>query len=301
MTSAKMHADEVDIGVPLVERLIAAQFPQWADLPVTRVSSAGTDNAMYRLGDDMVVRLPRIPGAARQVDKEQRWLPHLAPHLPMPVPVPLGRGMPGEGFDMPWSVYRWLEGDDAFDQPITDLHHAALQLGGFVRAMHGIDAAGGPTSFRGGPVRTIEEYVRPALHSLGADGTIDGAMAAAAWESVLRLPQWEQGPVWVHSDLLPGNLLTRGGRISAVIDFGGVGTGDPACDMMVAWTLLDAESRDVFWAVAGVDDDTWSRGRGWALGWGLMTEHYYRVRNPVLATVGRRAIREALAEFTNTA
>ncbi|MFE5481218.1 aminoglycoside phosphotransferase family protein [Streptomyces sp. NPDC056527] len=288
--------------VDLVRRLIAAQFPQWAELPVAQVASAGTDNDMFRLGDAMVVRLPKTADNARSVVKEQRWLPHLAPHLPLPVPVPLGAGAPGEGFDSPWSVYGWLDGANAFDAPIGDLAHAAVELGRFGAALRGVDAADGPKSFRGGHVTEwTGDYIDRAVRDLGADGTVDGAAAAEAWESVLRLPQWDGAPVWVHGDLLPGNLLTREGRLSAVIDFGGVGTGDPACDMMAGWTLLTAETRPLYREAARVDDATWARGRGWALGWGLVTEHYYRDTNPVLAAVAHRSWTEALPEFASGA
>ncbi|WSU69696.1 aminoglycoside phosphotransferase family protein [Streptomyces sp. NBC_01102] len=300
MSTTKMHADEIDIDEPLVGRLIAAQFPQWAHLPVSKVASAGTDNAMYRLGDDMAVRLPRIPGAARQVDKEQRWLPHLGPHLPIAVPVPLGLGVPGEGFDLPWSVYGWLEGANLFDEPVTELADAAAELGRFVAALRKVDATGGPTSFRGGPVATRDTDVRAAIRDLGADGTVNADAATEAWESALRLPQWQGDPVWIHSDLLPGNMLASKGRLTAVIDFGGLGVGDPAVDVMVAWNLFTAETRGLFREAAEVDDDTWARGRGWALAFGLMAEHYYHVKNPVLASVGRRSMYEALADFHGT-
>ena len=296
MPQVRMHADEIDIDGPLVERLVAAQFPQWAHLPVTAVRSAGTDHAMFRLGDDMTVRLPRIPGAARQVGKEQRWLPYLAPHLTLPVPAPLGSGVPGHGYGLPWSVYRWLDGENLFDEPLPDLRDAAVELGRFVAELRRIDATGGPVSSRGGPVRTRDAEVRAAIRDLGADGTVDAGAATAAWEEVLRLPQWEGAPVWTHGDLLPGNLLARNGRLSAVIDFGVLGTGDPACDMMAAWTVLSGGARELFREAAGADDATWARGRGWALCFGLTADHYYRVRNPVLAAVGRRAASEALAD-----
>ncbi|MGW8883143.1 aminoglycoside phosphotransferase family protein [Streptomyces sp. NPDC055749] len=297
MTGTKMHADEVDIDAPLVGRLIAAQFPQWAHLPVTAVRSAGTDNAMYRLGDDMAVRLPRVPGAAGQVAKEQRWLPHLAPHLPLAVPVPLGLGRPDEGYEMPWSVFGWLEGENAHDTPLTDQPHAAVELGRFVTALRAVDATDGPPSFRGGPVSTRDPEVRAAIRDLGADGTVEADVATAAWESALRLPQWEGEPAWLHGDLLPVNVLARGGRLAAVIDFGAVGTGDPACDTMAAWTLLPAGSRGLFREAVEVDDATWARGRSWALAFGLMADHYYRVKNPVLAAVARHSAAEALDDF----
>ncbi|MGP3633412.1 aminoglycoside phosphotransferase family protein [Streptomyces sp. 24-1644] len=297
MTVTKMHADEVDIDAPLVGRLIAAQFPQWAHLPVTPVRSAGTDNAMYRLGEDMAVRLPRIPGAAGQVAKEQRWLPHLAPHLPLAVPVPLGLGGPGEGYALPWSVYAWLDGENVYDSPLTDEPEAAVRLGRFVAVLRTVDASGGPAGFRGGPVSSRETDVRAAIRDLGADGTVDADLATAAWESAVRLPQWEGEPVWLHGDLLPGNLLARDGRLTAVIDFGGLGTGDPACDTMAAWTLLSSGFRGLFREAVEVDDATWARGRSWALTFGLTAYHYYRVTNPVLAAVGRRAAGEALDDF----
>ncbi|MFI9271079.1 aminoglycoside phosphotransferase family protein [Kitasatospora sp. NPDC052896] len=300
MSSVKMHADEVEIDESLVGRLVAAQFPQWTDLPVTKVRSAGTDNAMYRLGTDLAVRLPRTPGSAEQIGKENRWLPHLAPHLPLAVPVPMGEGVPGEGYGFAWSVYRWLDGADLLDEPVVEPHDAAVELGRFVAALRRIDATDAPPSFRGGPVGARDDDVRAAIRDLAADGRVDADAATAAWEGVLRLPQWQGAPVWSHGDLLPGNLLGREGRLSAVIDFGGVGVGDPACDTMVAWTLLSAGSRDLFRESAGVDDATWARGRGWALCFGLTAEHYYRVTNPVLASVGHRAVAEALADHHRT-
>ncbi|MEU3724200.1 aminoglycoside phosphotransferase family protein [Streptomyces sp. NPDC031705] len=297
MPRMKMHADEVDADEALVARLVAAQFPRWAHLPVTEVRSAGTDNLMFRLGDDLAVRLPRIPGSAQQIDRELRWLPLLAPRVPLAVPVPVGRGVPGEGYGFGWAVYRWLDGENLFDEPPADLRTAAEDLGRFVAALRRVDTAGGPASFRGGYVGTADAEVRAAIRDLGADGTVDADAATALWEDALRLPRWQGPPVWLHGDLLPGNLLGRGGRLSAVIDFGCVGVGDPACDLMAAWTLLSAGTRGVFREEAGADDATWARARGWALRFGLTAEHYYRVRNPVLAEVGHRAAAEAVADF----
>ncbi|MCN9239583.1 aminoglycoside phosphotransferase family protein [Streptomyces sp. RY43-2] len=296
MPATKLHPDELDIDEALVRRLIAEQFPQWAGLPVREVPSAGTDNAMYRLGEDMVVRLPRQPGGARQVDKEQRWLPLLAPHLPLPVPVPLGRGAAAPGYGQSWSVLRWLDGANAYDAPLTEQADAAVELGRFVAALRRVDAAGGPPSWRGGPVAENDADVRAAVHDLGADGTVDGRAATALWEEVIRLPQWDGAPKWLHGDLLPGNLLTSAGRLTAVIDFGGLGVGDPAADTLAAWAVFSADTRNLFREAAEVDDATWARGRGWALCFGLMAEHYYQETNPVLAAVGHRAATEALAD-----
>ncbi|MFI8826856.1 aminoglycoside phosphotransferase family protein [Streptomyces sp. NPDC053431] len=286
------------VDAALVRRLVDAQFPRWAGLPVREVVSAGTDNAMFRLGDALVVRLPKADWAAGQAEKEQRWLPRIAPGLPLAVPVPVAAGVPGQGYGHAWSVYEWLDGRDAYAAPVADLAHAAVALGRFGAELRAVDATGGPRSFRGGPVTSWEDgAMSVALRDLGDDGTLDGELATAAWESVLWLPQWEGEPVWVHADLLPGNLLTRDGRLSAVIDFGGLGVGDPAVDAMPAWTLFTPETRPLFREAARVDDATWARGRGWALCWGIVTEHYYRGRNPVLAAVAHRTWREALAEY----
>lgn len=298
----KMHADELHIDETLVARLIQEQFPRWAHLPVTRVASAGTDNAMYRLGNDMVVRLPRLPGVAHQVDREHRWLPHLAPHLPITVPTPLAKGGPGAGYELPWGVYDWLDGANAYDAPLTDPREAAGELGRFVAALRKVDATDGPPSFRGDPVAKHDAYVRMAIRELGAAGMLDPALATAVWEETLRLPQWDAAPVWLHADLLPGNLLTSAGRLTAVIDFGGLGVGDPAADTIAAWAVFDATTREIFREAADVDDATWARGRGWAFCFGVMAEHYYgdtcgNGTNPVLAAVGRRAVSEVLAEY----
>ncbi|MFB7517698.1 phosphotransferase [Streptomyces sp. NPDC056144] len=293
-----MTTSGIATDTDLVRRLLAAQFPAWADLPVREVASAGTDNAMFRLGDDLVVRLPKADWAAGQSAMEHRWLPRLAPHLPLPVPAPLALGAPGEGFPLEWAVYAWLEGSDAFTAPIADLPHAAEQLGRFTAALRALDATGAPESFRGGTVMDWEEGATPgAIRTLAADGTVDAERATEAWESVRRLPQWEGAPVWIHADLLPGNVLTHEGRLSAVIDFGGLGTGDPAVDLLPAWSLLTPDTRPAFREAAEVDDTTWARGRGWALSWGLVTEAYYREKNPVLAAVAHRTWSQALPEF----
>ncbi|SRR6266536_675262 len=295
-----MGPDEVDIDGPLVGRLITKQFPQWTDLPIAKVRSAGIDNVIYRLGDDMAVRLPRIPSAAQDVDTEQRWLPQLAPQLPIAIPVPLGKGVPDEGFPYPWSVCRWLDGENAVDRPIVDLPDAAEQLGRFIAALQRCDATAAPPSARAKPVSTRDHDVRSAIRHLGADGTVDAAAATAAWETSLATPAWHGAPVWTHADLHPGNLLARQGRLAAVIDFGLLGIGDPACDMLPAWTLLTAQTRDLFRAQAKVDNATWTRGRGWGLRFGLGAMHVYRVTNPVLAAIGQHAITEAITDHQHT-
>jgi aminoglycoside phosphotransferase (APT) family kinase protein len=299
MPAGKMHVDEVDTDVSLVGRLLAAQFPRWADLAIEPVPSAGTDNALYRLGDDMAVRLPRIPVATGQVDKEHRWLPRLAPHLPLAIPVPLAKGTPGEGYPWRWSVYQWLDGEPATMERLADARQAATELAQFIAALQRIDPTGGPSPgphnfSRGVPLAMRDAPTRAAIASL--NGVLDLDAVTAAWGAALQAPAWRRPPVWIHGDLQSGNLLAVQGRLSAVIDFGGLGVGDPACDLIVAWNLLSAETRDVFRAALRVDDATWARGRGWALSVGLIALPYYQITNPVLAGISRRTIEEVLAD-----
>lgn len=294
-----MHADEVDTDTALVRRLLAAQFPQWASLPLAPVRSAGTDNAIYRLGDDLAVRLPRIHWATEHVDKEQQWLPRLAPLLPLAIPVPLAKGMPGAGYPWQWSVYRWLSGENATIDRLADPRRAAHDLAQFVAALHRIGPEGGPPASRGVPLVQRDAPTRAALAAL--HGVLDTDAATAAWEAALRAPVWQGPPVWVHGDLQSGNLLAVQGRLTAVIDFGLLGVGDPACDLIVAWNLFSADTRGVYRAALQVDDATWARGRGWALSVSLIALPYYQTTNPVLAAISRYAINEVLADHQRSA
>lgn len=296
MSSKKMHADEVDINPSLVQRLIATQFPQWADLLIQPVPSAGTDNAMYRLGNDKVVRLPRIEWAVKDVDKEHQWLPRLAPHLPVAIPIPLGKGVPAEGYPWHWSIYRWLKGENPTIDFITEPKSLATELAEFITRLQQIDSTGGPSAGRGVPLAMRDAPTRTAIKTLR--GMIDSDATTVAWDAALQSPAWSGSPVWVHGDLSPGNLLIVNGRLSAVIDFSGLGVGDPACDLIVAWNLLPADTRNFFRAALRVDDATWARGRGWALSIALIQLPYYRDTNPVLATNARHVIHEVLADHT---
>jgi aminoglycoside phosphotransferase (APT) family kinase protein len=290
----RMHANELDTDVSLVRRLLARQFPQWAELAIEPVESAGTDNALYRLGDNLVVRLPRIEWATGQAEKESRWLPLLAPHLPLPVSVPLAMGEPGEGYPWRWSVCRWLEGEAATADRVADLRRAATELARFITALQRIDPAGGPESRRGRPLATQDEPTRAAIAALA--GKVDTDAVTAAWEAALRAPAWHGPPVWAHGDLYDGNLLVRDGRLSGVIDFGVLGVGDPACELIVAWSLFAGESREAFRRALRVDDATWARGRGWALVVALHALPYYEATNPVMVANSRHRIGEVLAD-----
>ncbi|MGW0080272.1 aminoglycoside phosphotransferase family protein [Streptomyces sp. NPDC003393] len=280
------------LDVRLVHRLIAERFPRWAGLPLTAVASAGTSNVMYRLGEDMVVRLPRTAGSAADVAKEHTWLPRLAPLLPVAVPEPLGRGTPADGWPWPWSVYRWLEGENPVVAGLDDPGLLAEDLARFVAALHRIDPAGGPASYRAEPLAARDGVTREAVAALR--GTVDAAAVTAVWEEALRAPRPPGPPVWIHADLQPGNVLATGDRLSAVIDFGCLGLGDPAVDLIAAWYVLPAGAREVFRAALRADDATWTRGRGWALSIALIELRSYRDRNPYMATVARRVLHELL-------
>lgn len=289
----RMHADEPDIDESLVRRLIASQFPDWAGLPVAPVVPVGTSNAMYRLGEDLVVRLPRTAGAADDVEKEQRWLPRLAPSLPVPVPVPLGKGAPAEGYPWHWSVFRWLDGANPVLGEAVEPGLLAADLADFVTALHLIDPADGPPSFRSEPLAARDASTRAALAELHT--AVDTGAALVVWEAALRASAPTGPAVWIHSDLQPGNLLLADGRLSAVIDFGCMGLGDAAVDLIAAWYLLPAHARGIFRTALGADDAAWARGRGWALSTALGELRYYRHSNPAMAAIARHVIREVLA------
>ncbi|WP_406091248.1 aminoglycoside phosphotransferase family protein [Streptomyces sp. NBC_01013] len=293
MSAGKMHADEPETDDALVRRLITAQFPHWSGRPVERVA-AGTANAMYRLGADLVVRLPRTAGSADDTAKEHHWLPRLAPSLPVAIPVPLGAGVPGEGFPWPWSVYRWIGGNCPVVGDCAEAAPLARDLARFITALHRVDPTDGPPSYRSETLGTRDSAVRAALVDLSTE--IDTGAAARVWETALRAPAPTGPPVWIHADLQPGNMLTAHGRLTAVIDFGCLGLGDCAVDLIAAWYVLPAEARGLFRAAVEADDAAWARGIGWALSIALMELHYYRETNAYMADTGRHVIAEILAD-----
>jgi len=299
MSGKKLHADQLGSDVGLVQRLLASQFPQLADLPIKRVASSGTENAIYRIGDDMAGRLPLRPRQDDQIDKLDRWLPVLAPHLPLAIPQPLAKGEPGEGFACPWSVVRWLDGEEATLDRLADPVRAARQLAEFVRALVAIDATGGPApgkhNFqRGVPLADRGTSTRNAIAK--SEGLIDTAAVTEAWETDLNAPVWDKPPVWFHGDLASDNMLAVGGQLSAVIDWGGLGVGDPATELQPAWNLFRGESRNAYREAIGFDDATWARGRGLALSVAIGALPYYLETNPAMIRGSRSVIDEVLAD-----
>lgn len=286
-----MHADEVDTDSSLVRRLVAAQFPEWADLAVEAVFPRGTDNANYRLGDDKLVRLPRrevnVPGLA----KELEWLPRLAPVVPVAIPRPLASGEPAEGFPFPWAIYTWIEGTNALPEEVGP--GTGTALAGVIAALRDLDPANAPPGLRRGTLREQDAWVRQCLPKI-PDG-YDVEALAAAWDEVLDLPPWDGPPTWCHCDLDLRNLVFRDGSLSGVLDWGGAGLGDPASDTAVAWKVLSADARPAFWAALGADEAEIARSRGWTLMQCAGALSYYTPENnPALYFEAERWLREIL-------
>lgn len=257
----------MEIDEELVRRLVDSQFPQWSGLGIRQVVPGGWDNRTFRLGDELLVRLPSADGYAAAVAKEQRWLPVIAPEVPLAVPLPVAAGQTSSEFARPWSVYRWIEGTPAGDEPDLDLTALAGDLARFLTALAEVDTheapvAGAHSFWRGAHPRVYEDDVQRCLVEL--EGRIDTTAARAVWNAAMTT-EVTAPPVWFHGDIAPGNLLLRDGRLSAVIDFGTSGVGDPACDLAIAWTVLDDAAREVFREGMPWDEATWIRGRAWAL------------------------------------
>ena len=298
-----LHADEIAAGPGLVRALLAAQLPRYAGLPLRLVPSYGTDNVMYRLGDELVVRLPRIEAAAGDVLQEQAQLPGLAAHLPLRVPEPVATGRPGEGFPWHWSVYRWLPGVPAALDRVDDPRRLATDLADLVRALQSMPSDAVPPTpvpgYRRLPLATRDEPTRAAIEALA--GEVDQALALEAWEAALAVPQPARTPVWLHTDLKRDNLLCHEGRLAAVIDWAGLCLGDPSVDLIIGWDLLSEELRLLFRERLEADDALWVHGRGWALSLAVVALDYYRETNPGLSAASREQVAQVLADHAGHA
>jgi len=264
MREEKLRAGKFDVDVPLVQRLVARQFPQWAHLPIRPVAMDGWDNWTFHLGDRMKVRLPSAAGYAEQADKESHWLPLLAPKLPVDVPMPIAVGEPDEGFPWSWSVYQWIDGEPV--TRVVDPLALAHDVAGFLNALMAIDPAGGPPPGQHSYLRGADPMVAYGAEARGFIEALAGAIDTKAAHAVLDAAAEQRATLpWAHGDIAVGNLLVREGRLSAVIDFGCCAVGDPSCDLVLAWVFLEGESRAAFRSLVRVDEAAWARGRAWAL------------------------------------
>lgn len=285
------------IDAPLVRRLVANQFPDWADLPIRPVANGGHDNRTFHLGDAMSVRLPSAHWYAAHVKTEHEWLPRLEPLLPLPIPVPLAMGKPTDEYPWNWSINKWLEGETATMERITDPDQFARDLAHFLNELQKIDTTGAPAPgqhnfFRGGDLSVYDEQTRDCIHELR--DIIDTQAATTIWDAALNEKR-THSPVWIHGDVAAGNLLVREGRLCAVIDFGQLAAGDPACDLTIAWTLLSESTRQVFRAALHVDDATWVRARGWGLWKAMLELCKHRGSDPANARKSQQLISDILS------
>ena len=294
----RMHDAQVDSDEELVERLLRDQFPQWAGLPIRRLPSDGTDNAMYRVGDELLARLPLIGWAVPQIEKERTWLPRIAPHVPLTIPEQLAAGQPAFGYPWPWGVYRWIDGRNAHLDDLADAEQAARDLAAFVRALRAVNLPGAPVSQRAKTLAADELNIRRAIAAVGDE--FDEGVLIEIWEAALAAPPWDGPPMLVHADLSDGNVLQRNGRLHAVIDFSAFGRGEPANDLDPAWGMFSGASRAVFRDALAPDEATWARGRGWAVRsvYGIV---YYRDTNPGIVARCRRRLGALLDEYTTGA
>ncbi|SBT45427.1 aminoglycoside phosphotransferase family protein [Micromonospora auratinigra] len=295
-----LHDDEIPVDEGTVRSLLREQRPEWADLPVGPAGS-GTDNTMFRLGDELLVRLPRTPDKATAVRKEQTWLPRLAPHLPCRVPEPVHAGRPGPAFPTVWSVYRWIDGDEVGPGSVTDWARFGVDLAAFVRSLRAVDLMGARregelSGYRGGPLREyawITESFDDCRRLPDPDLDID--VLHRIWSDSLALPGSTAPVGWLHGDLKPTNLLARGGRLHAAIDFGGLSVGLPDAEHSPVWDL-PAEARQSYWDALDLDEPTWLRARGWAVAVGVSGVAYYRDSYPAFVAECRARLRAILGD-----
>lgn len=271
MTIERFEADE-----ELARRLVDSQFPRWADLPLSRVSPGGSDHVIYRLGPELSVRLPRHRGAIRQAAKELRLLPLLAPRLPLAVPEPVAVGEPALGYPWAWGVSRWLDGAVARYEDLGESVATAVRLAEFLTALQAAELTADVEPDL--PLAAHDDEIRAAIADIG--DAFDADSLLAIWRAAVTAPAWDRPPVWYHGDFHTGNLLTTDGEVTAVIDFGGLGRGDPARDLMMAFTLLEGRARHAFREALAVDEATWARGRGRSLIGGVLAYRAYAATNP---------------------
>ena len=294
----RFHAHEIPLSLDTVRQLLTHQFPRWADRSLRFVDSPGTSHSLIRLGEDLVLRFPRTESAGKDIAFEHTWLPRLAPSLPLAIPEPIATGEPGEDFPWRWSVLRWIDGAPHEPSAGSVSVESAAALAAFCHALRECDPTGGPDArtegLRGAPLSIRDEETRAALIELRDE--IDLPHALSIWDDALAAAPFDDAPVWFHGDLLPGNLLFRDGVLTAVLDFGCAGVGDPACDATPGWSIFEGESRQAFWRELAIDRDTWRRARGLALSQAAIYIPYYRSTFPLGVARAEWQLREVLAD-----
>jgi aminoglycoside phosphotransferase (APT) family kinase protein len=294
MGTSRMHRDEVEFDVGLVRRLVDEQVPKMRGFRLRPVRSTGTVNAIFRLGDGFCVRLPRVARWAGDLDKEVALLPMLARQLSLTIPRPVAKGHPTSDYPFPWAVYEWIDGAPYARANVHDEREAARDLARFVSDLRRIEPPRGAPRAGRAPLRELDGDTRDAIAA--SRHVIDSRATTSAWERAFAAPTWDGSPVWIHTDLLPSNLLVRGGRLHAVIDFGGAGIGDPAADVTPAWAVFGHDGRRVFREALAVDEGTYQRARGYALHQAAMIIPYYEATNPNFVAQAKRTVEEVLAD-----
>lgn len=302
MTSS-LHHDEYVVDVVQAQALVAAQFPAWAALPVVPVASQGTDNTIFRLGERLALRFPRVAWAAPQVPIEYQWLPQLAPQLPAAIATPVALGRPSADYLWPWYVYEWVAGTVLAQAPSEVIDDCVVELAGWLRALHAIPATGGPPAGpanhgRGLPLTHPDRDGRTRVQIPHCTDACDPAVAAQFWEAAVVTPPWHLAPVWLHGDPNPGNVVVDDGHLAGVIDFGCMGVGDPAVDLLIAWVpQVSPAGRARFRDAVGYDAATWARGRAWAFSVAVIALPYYRDTSPTIAATARATIAATIADW----
>ena len=299
-----MYDNEIALTEKDVRLLLQHQFPQFADLTLSYIQESGTENALYRLGDEYIVRLPRFVSDIdafekneKTLAKELQYLPYLAKHLSFAISRPLFKGAPSKDYPFSWTISKWNEGHNPPFEQADEYAEFAKDIAQFVNELHAVPVEDGPYSRRGVTLSLLDKQTQEALSELNED--IDVPKARLLWEALRDIPYWEHAPVWIHGDLLPGNILINNNRLSAIIDFSDLGLGDPACDLVPAWCLFSANSRQIFKKhLVNVDKHTWLRGKGWALSIALILLPYYKTRSPMMATLARQMLKNIFSEET---